>query len=138
MKLTPTLEVKHQVGVETITLTFRHPAPQELSDYLRSEYVTEGARIVNHVSEARLALADRLLLDVRGLEFTSTSGVALPIGPDLEIPEVDRAEWSKHLGLEVKTWKDLIPAMWKIASVTQMQINGWATPGGAEAAPAVP
>ncbi len=143
MRLTPTIRITRSLGDETVVLTFRHPTPQEQSDYLRSEYVPGGAhQILNRVPEARLALADKLLLDVTGLNFAGADGADRAVGAALELTEADRAEWSKNLGIEVRDWKDLVPGAWKISAVTELQINGWASPdqktATPEAAPAVP
>lgn len=150
MRLTTTLEFKHAALDGVITLTMRHPTTQELSDYMRDQYVMDGRQVVNRSPEARLALADKLLVNVSGLEFTTATHSVSTVGPTLELSAEDRSNWSQALGQDIHGWKDLIPPALKMGAILQLEMNGWVSPsghgadreetkpGGPEAAPAVP
>lgn len=144
MRLTTTLEFKHAALGGVITLSMRHPTTQELSDYMRDQYVMDGRQVVNRSPEARLALADKILVGVSGLEFATLAAGVVPVGPDLALADEDKAAWSQAMGQEIRSWKDLIPPALKMGAILQLEMNGWVSPGsemlagGPEAAPAVP
>lgn len=143
MRLTTTLEFKHAALGGVITLSMRHPTTQELSDYMRDQYVMDGRQVVNRSPEARLALADKILVNVSGLEFATASHGVAPVGPALELAEEDKVSWSQAMGTEIRDWRDLIPPALKMGAILQLEMNGWVSPGseilgGPEAAPAVP
>ena len=116
-----TVSIRIPVGDETVTFICRRPSASEHSKFLRDRFEAKGRKMQNHLYEAREALIDKILVDVQGAEFETAEGIGVALNNKTTLNDADVAKWSGLLGVQVTSWKDLIPASWKSSAAMRFE-----------------
>jgi hypothetical protein len=116
-----TIAINIPVGDETVVLVCRRPTTQEQSQFLKDRFEAKGRKVKSHLYETRVALIDKILLDVKNAEYVTASGEKKPLNSATVLTDEDKRHWSGILGMAVETWKDLIPQSWQSSAAMRFE-----------------
>jgi hypothetical protein len=116
-----TIAINIPVGDETVVLVCRRPTTQEQSKFLKDRFEAKGRKVKSHLYETRVALIDKILLDVKNAEYETASGERKPLNNGTSLADEDKRHWSGILGTTVETWRDLIPPSWKSSAAMRFE-----------------
>lgn len=116
-----TIRIQIPVGGETVTFVCRQPSAQEVSKFLDTRFETRRNKVRSRVYEARAVLIDKILVDIENAEFRDAEGAVRPLNAQTQLSEQDKAACSAVMGLQVESWKDLIPLNWKASAAMRFE-----------------
>ena len=111
MKLTKFLTFIHtDDSGDKITVSMRYPTSSELSRHLNARFPRHGKIIKTQIVEARVAFAQSLLINVKGVTLEGDDGSVVTVDRDLVLSDDDKKDWSAALRRPVENWMDLFPS----------------------------
>jgi hypothetical protein len=116
-----TMRVRIPVGEEAVTLVCRRPQAQELSRFLGERFETKRNKVKSRLIEARVALIDKILVDVEGAQYVGEDGETRALCASTALSIGDQRHWTTVLGKTVNAWKDLIPDSWKSSAAMRFE-----------------
>jgi hypothetical protein len=119
--ISSTIRIDVPVGDETVTFICRRPTAQEQSKFLTNRFEAKGRKVKSHLYEARAALIDKVLIDVKNAEYETAAGERRPLNKETQLTEEDKRHWSGIFGTAVESWKDLIPMSWKSSAAMHFE-----------------
>ena len=116
-----TIKIDVPVAGATVTLVCRRPTAQELSKFLNARFETQGRKVKSRLYEARTALIDKILVDVKNAEYATPEGEPKPLNCATVLGEREVEYWTAVNGAPVQSWKDLIPMSWKSSAAMHFE-----------------
>ncbi len=115
------IEISIDVSGDKVIIVCRRPTPQEQSAFLNARFEAKGRKVRSHLYEAREALIDKIMVDVRNATYETAAGELKPLNSQTVLAQQDQDHWSSILGVQVQNWKDLIPVSWKSSAAMHFE-----------------
>jgi hypothetical protein len=115
------VRVPVDVGGEDVILICRTPTAKETSSFLNNRFVTKRNKVTSHLYEARADFITAIVVDLENAQFRNAVGEVLPLNAQTVLTDEDKRQCGAVLGVQVESWKDLIPLSWKSSAAMKFE-----------------
>jgi hypothetical protein len=115
------VRVAVDVGGEDVVFICRTPTARETSVFLNNRFVTKRNKVTSHLYEARAEFISAIVVDVENAQFRNAAGEVLPLNAQTVLTDDDKRQCGAVLGVQIETWKDLIPLSWKSSAAMKFE-----------------
>jgi hypothetical protein len=115
------VRVAVDVGGEDVVFICRTPTAKETSAFLNNRFVTKRNKVTSHLYDARANFMDAIVVDVENAQFRNAAGEVLPLNAQTVLTDDDKRQCGAVLGVQVESWKDLIPLSWKSSAAMKFE-----------------
>jgi hypothetical protein len=95
-----------------IRIVYRPPTSQEIVNYKNSiGFRRKGKTLITKAAEQQLKLAEKIMTDIMHYGYRDKTGKVQPLNNTTKLEDIAHI---KPEGAAPRTWKDLVPALYKI------------------------